>query len=60
MEPLTPTSMGLISTENEMGEGIFKFVNFPDAEAFGITLEPEGGSEMPTMSQLYTLGVITI
>lgn len=60
MEPLTPTSMGLISTENEMGEGIFKFVNFPDAEAFGITLEPEGGSETPTMSQLYTLGVITI
>lgn len=60
MEPLTPTSMGLISTENEMGEGIFKFKDFPDAEAFGITLEPEGGSETPTMSQLYTLGVITI
>ena len=60
MEPLTPTSMGLITTDNEMGEGIFKFVNFPDAEAFGITLEPEGGSETPTMSQLYTLGVITI
>lgn len=60
MEPLTPTSVGLISAENEIGEGIYKFVNFPDPEAFGITLEPEGGSESPTLSQLYTLGMITI
>ncbi|CAM3379559.1 anti-sigma factor [Aequorivita lipolytica] len=60
MDPLTPTSVGLISAENEMGEGIYKFVNFPDPEAFGITLEPEGGSEAPTLSQLYTLGMITI
>lgn len=60
MEPLTPTSVGLIAAENEMGEGIYKFVNFPDPEAFGITLEPEGGSETPTLSQLYTLGMITI
>lgn len=60
MEPLTPTSVGLISAESEMGEGIYKFVNFPDPEAFGITLEPEGGSETPTMSQLYILGMITI
>jgi hypothetical protein len=27
-----------------------------DAEAFGITLEPAGGSLSPTMEQLYTLG----
>jgi hypothetical protein len=60
MEPLTPTSVGLISAENETGEGIYKFINFPDPEAFGITLEPEGGSETPTLSQLYTLGMITI
>jgi anti-sigma-K factor RskA len=60
MEPLTPTSVGLISAENETSEGIYKFVNFPDPEAFGITLEPEGGSETPTLSQLYTLGMITI
>ncbi|SRX54988.1 anti-sigma factor domain-containing protein [Aequorivita sp. CIP111184] len=60
MEPLTPTSVGLISVENKTSEGIYKFVNFPDPEAFGITLEPEGGSETPTLSQLYTLGMITI
>ena len=60
MEPLTPTSVGLIDSQNKTGEGIYKFVNFPTPEAFGITLEPEGGSEMPTLSQLYTLGMIAI
>jgi len=28
------------------------------AEAFGITLEPAGGSASPTMEQLYTLGKV--
>ena len=28
------------------------------AEAFGITLEPAGGSKSPTMEQLYTLGKV--
>ncbi len=60
MEPLTPTSVGLIDPENNAGEGLYKFINFPAPEAFGITLEPEGGSETPTLSQLYTLGMITI
>jgi len=60
MEPLTPTSVGLIDSQSEAGEGIYKFINFPAPEAFGITLEPEGGSETPTLSQLYTLGMITI
>lgn len=60
MEPLTPTSVGLIDPQNQAGEGIYKFLNFPSPEAFGITLEPEGGSETPTLSQLYTLGMITI
>ncbi|MCB0464557.1 MAG: anti-sigma factor [Aequorivita sp.] len=60
MEPLTPTSVGLIDSQNKVGDGIYKFVNFPAPEAFGITLEPEGGSETPTLTQLYTLGMITI
>ena len=60
MEPLTPTSVGLITEQNQLGEGIYKFVNFPDPEAFGITLEPEGGSETPTLSQLYILGAVSI
>lgn len=60
MEPLTPTSVGLISPETEVSEDIYKFIDFPSPEAFGITLEPEGGSETPTLSQLFSLGTITI
>lgn len=60
MDPLTPSSMGLISSQNEIADGIYKFEGFPTPEAFGITLEPEGGSLTPTLSQLYTLGTITI
>ncbi|WP_026450145.1 anti-sigma factor [Aequorivita capsosiphonis] len=60
MEPLTPTSVGLISPENLKGDGIYKFVDFPDPEAFGITLEPAGGSKTPTLSQLYILGKVNI
>ncbi|WP_310994202.1 anti-sigma factor [Aequorivita marina] len=59
MEPLTPTSMGLISADSEAGTDIYKFMDFPVPEAFGITLEPEGGSETPTLSQLYILGAIS-
>ena len=58
MEPLTPSSMGLLNTLTATAEGLYKFENFPLAEGFGITLEPEGGSETPTMSQLYTLGTL--
>lgn len=59
MEPLTPSSMGLLNTLTATAEGLYKFENFPDAEGFGITLEPEGGSETPTLTQLYTLGTIS-
>jgi hypothetical protein len=37
---------------------VFKVANAPDAEAFGITLEPAGGSVSPTLEQLYTLGKV--
>lgn len=60
MEPLTPSSMGLIEAPNEVGNGIYKFSDFPVAEAFGITLEPEGGSKTPTLTQLYILGTVNI
>ncbi len=33
-------------------------MNPNDSEAFGITLEPEGGSKMPSLDQLYTLGTV--
>lgn len=59
LDPLTPTSMGLLDQANEVEEGIYKFENVPDPEAFGITLEPAGGSETPTLTQLYTLGTVS-
>lgn len=59
LDPLTPTSMGLIEGLSDSEKGIHKFENIPATEAFGITLEPEGGSETPTMSQLYTLGTVS-
>lgn len=58
LQPLTPTSMGILTASNELDAGIYQFSSFPEAQAFGITLEPEGGSETPTMSQLYTLGMV--
>ena len=56
LNPLTPTSIGLIDNP-EKNKG-FHSVNFNDAEAFGITLEPAGGSPSPTLDQLYTLGKV--
>jgi len=58
LEPLTPTSIGLLSNFTEDENKIFILENANSSQAFGITLEPKGGSETPTMEQLYTLGVI--
>ena len=42
-----------------MSEDLNKEVeNVNEAQAFGITLEPAGGSAGPTMEQLYTLGKV--
>ena len=55
---LTPTSIGLLSDFSANSEKIFAVEKTDDAEAFGITLEPAGGSKSPTMEQLYTLGKV--
>jgi hypothetical protein len=55
---LTPTSIGLLSDFTTNNEKIFSVEKTSDAEAFGITLEPTGGSKSPTMEQLYTLGKV--
>ncbi len=55
---LTPTSIGLLSDFSANKEKIFTVEKTGDAEAFGITLEPAGGSKTPTMEQLYTLGKV--
>lgn len=56
LDPLTPTSIGLLSDFDKNNSRVFKVENATDAQAFGITLEPAGGSATPTLEQLYTLG----
>ncbi|WP_298518186.1 anti-sigma factor [uncultured Kordia sp.] len=58
LDPLTPTSLGVIEDFTTDTDKVFDLQNVNESEAFGITLEPAGGSESPTMEQLYTLGVV--
>ena len=58
LSPLTPTSLGTIDDFKTDANKIFTLGNANASEAFGITLEPAGGSASPTMEQLYTLGVV--
>lgn len=58
MNPLTPTSIGLLEKTEIGNSKIFKVDNAIDAEGFGITLEPAGGSAAPNLEQLYTLGKV--
>lgn len=55
---LTPTSIGLLNNFDANDQKLFEVSDTSYAEAFGITLEPEGGSKTPTMEQLYTLGKV--
>ena len=58
LDPLTPTSIGLLDDFVSQDTKLFTLENANESEAFGITLEPEGGSETPTLEQLYTLGAV--
>lgn len=58
LEPLTPTSIGLLENLDANDNKLFKLPNDNASEAFGITLEPEGGSASPTLEQLYVLGAV--
>lgn len=58
LAPLTPTSLGTIDSFSSNENKIFEIENANQSEAFGITLEPAGGSKTPTMEQLYTLGAV--
>ncbi|WNM18221.1 anti-sigma factor [Flavobacterium capsici] len=55
---LTPTSIGLLVDFKGNDSKVFAVDKTSGAEAFGITLEPSGGSASPTMEQLYTLGKV--
>lgn len=59
MSPLTPTSLGTLDAFTADANKIFTIKNTNDSEAFGITLEPLGGSSSPTLTQLYTLGAVS-
>jgi len=56
---LTPTSIGLLENFAGNDNKIFAVQGTSNAQAFGITLEPAGGSASPTMAQLYTLGAVS-
>jgi len=58
LDPLTPTSMGLLEDFASDDNKVFTLNNPNQSEAFGITLEPAGGSEAPNLEQLYTLGAV--
>jgi anti-sigma-K factor RskA len=58
MTPLTPTNLGILDTFTTDANKIFTLKNTNESEAFGITLEDEGGSKSPTLEQLYTLGAL--
>lgn len=55
---LTPTSIGLIDNASDKMNYLIEVDGTVGAEAFGITLEPAGGSKTPTMEQLYALGKV--
>ncbi|WP_010136122.1 anti-sigma factor [Ochrovirga pacifica] len=59
LNPLTPTSLGTLDAHSQ-GKRFVKVGNNNASQAFGITLEPEGGSISPTLEQLYTLGLTKI
>lgn len=58
LDPLTPTSIGLLDNFKTNDSRLFAVSNASGAEAFGITLEPAGGSVSPNLDQLYTLGKV--
>ena len=60
LSPLTPTSLGTIDTFMADSNKIFTIENANESEAFGITLEPAGGSKSPNLEQLYTLGAVAV
>jgi len=59
LDPLTPTSLGLLDAYADDADKVFALANPQASEAFGITLEPAGGSTTPTLEQLYTLGSVS-
>lgn len=60
LNPLRPTSIGLLVDFKANSSKLFEVQKANGADAFGITLEPKGGSPLPTLEQLYALGVVKV
>ncbi|GHA32756.1 hypothetical protein GCM10007103_12750 [Salinimicrobium marinum] len=58
INPLVPSSIGLLNEFERDENKVFKLENPNVSEGFGITLEPAGGSETPTLERLYALGTV--
>ena len=56
LNPLRSTSIGLLNNFNGNALGLFGGQTIIEADTFGITLEPKGGSLSPTIENLYVLG----
>ncbi len=58
LEPLTPHDAGLLEGFADKDSKFFNSTVSGTTAAFAITLEPAGGSENPTLDQLYVLGTV--
>lgn len=58
LEPLLPQDAGLLQDFARNPERIFMVKPAEAAQAFAITLEPAGGSTVPTLDQLYVFGTV--
>ena len=54
----TPTGIGLLEDFGTDRFKIFNLNTIEEADAFGISLEPSGGSQSPTVEQLYVFGKV--
>jgi len=57
MEPFTSTNLGLLDQTTHSGKKFHKFDNFPNNHTLSITLENKGGSETPTLSEIYVMEI---
>ncbi|MGB0864013.1 MAG: anti-sigma factor [Saprospiraceae bacterium] len=59
LDPLLPNNAGTLDGFAADDDKVFAALSTDRAVAFAITLEPEGGSESPTLEELYVLGQVS-
>lgn len=53
-----PVSAGVFDVTNNEPQQLIAMQDISDASAFAVTLEPQGGSESPTMDAMYVMGEV--